>query len=54
MSSGIGFSEILLILAVMVIFIDSKKIPGLIRKSFRIAGQLRAAVKKFIDEFDVK
>jgi Sec-independent protein translocase protein TatA len=54
MASGIGFSEILLILAIMVIFIDSKQIPELIRKSFRIAGQLRAAIRKFIDEFDVK
>ncbi|MDR1811312.1 MAG: hypothetical protein LBQ87_00615 [Candidatus Fibromonas sp.] len=54
MTSGVGFSEILLILAIMVIFVDSKQIPGLIRKSIRIVSQVRAAVKKFIDELDVK
>jgi len=54
MTSGIGFSEILLVLAVMVIFVDPKQIPGLIRKSFRIVSQLRTAIKRFIDEFDVK
>jgi Sec-independent protein translocase protein TatA len=54
MTSGIGFSEILLILAIMVIFVDSKHIPGLIQKSVKIVAQLRAAVKKFIDEINVK
>jgi len=54
MISGIGFSEILLILAVMVIFIDSKHIPGIIRQSVKAMAQLRAAVKKFIDEINVK
>jgi Sec-independent protein translocase protein TatA len=54
MSTGIGFSEILLILAIIVIFIDSKQIPGLIRNSIKIMGQVRAAIKKFIDELDVK
>jgi len=50
MTSGIGFSEILLILAIIVIFVDSKHIPGLIRKSVKTVAQLRAAVKKVIDE----
>ena len=50
MKSGIGLSEILLILALVVIFVDSKKIPGLIRKTFKIAGQLRATVRKFLDD----
>ena len=50
MTSGVGFSEILLILAIIVIFVDSKHIPGLVRKSVEIVSQLRAAVKKFIDE----
>lgn len=54
MTSGIGFSEVLLILAVIVIFVEPKRIPGLIRKSFKIMAQLRAAIKKFIDEIDVK
>jgi len=53
MTSGIGFSEILLILAIIVIFIDSKQIPGLIRKSIKIVSQVRAAVKKFIDELNI-
>ncbi|MDR1829878.1 MAG: hypothetical protein LBQ76_03820 [Candidatus Fibromonas sp.] len=50
MTSGIGFSEILLVLAIMVIFVEPKKIPGLIRECFKIATQLREAIKKFIDE----
>ena len=50
MKSGIGLSEILLILALVVIFVDSKKVPGLIRKTFKIVGQLRAAAKKFLDD----
>ncbi len=54
MTSGIGFFEILLILAVMVIFVEPKKIPGLIRKCVRIVSQVRTAIKKFIDELDVK
>ena len=54
MTSGIGFSEILLILVIMLIFVDAKQIPGLIRKSLKIIGQIRAEIKKFIDEMDVK
>jgi len=50
MKSGIGLSEILMILALVVIFVDSKKVPGLIRKSFKTAGQIRAAVRKFLDD----
>jgi len=50
MTSGIGFSEILLILAIIVIFVDSKHIPGLIRKSVKTVAQLRGAIKKFVDE----
>jgi len=52
MTSGIGFSEILLILAIIVIFVDSKHIPGLIRKSVKTVAQLRAAVKRFVDEIN--
>jgi Sec-independent protein translocase protein TatA len=54
MTSGIGFSEILLILAVIIIFVSPKDAPGLIRRIFKIIAQLRAAVKKFLDEMDVK
>ncbi len=52
MTSGIGFFEILLILAIMVIFVDSKQIPGLIRKSVKVIAQVRAAIKKFIEELE--
>jgi len=52
MTSGIGISEILLIVAIMVIFVDSKHIPGLIRKIVKTMAQLRAAVKKFVDEIN--
>jgi len=54
MTSGIGLSEILLVLAIIVIFVSPKDAPALIRKIFRIISQLRAAVKKFLDEMDVK
>jgi Sec-independent protein translocase protein TatA len=54
MASGISFSEILLILVLIIIFVDAKQIPGLIRKSVKVIVQLRTAFKKFIDEIDVK
>jgi Sec-independent protein translocase protein TatA len=47
MKSGIGLSEILLILALIIIFIDAKQIPGLVRKGFKIAGRLRTEARKF-------
>jgi len=50
MKSGIGLSEVLLILALIVVFVDSKQIPGLVRKSLKIAGRLRAAVREFLDD----
>jgi Sec-independent protein translocase protein TatA len=50
MRMGIGLSEVLLILALIVIFTDSKKLPGLIRKSFRTAGQLRTMVRRYWDD----
>jgi Sec-independent protein translocase protein TatA len=52
MTSGIGFSEILLILAAIVIFVDSKQIPELVRKSIRIVSRLRTEIKKFIDDLE--
>ncbi|MDR0518291.1 MAG: hypothetical protein LBH25_14760 [Fibromonadaceae bacterium] len=54
MISGIGVSEILLILAIMVIFVKPKDIPELMRRAFKLVGQLRSTIKKFIDELDVK
>jgi Sec-independent protein translocase protein TatA len=54
MTSGIGFSEIFLILAIIIVFVSPKDAPRLIQKFFRIIAQLRAAVKKFLDEMDVK
>ncbi|MCL2260251.1 MAG: hypothetical protein FWC15_02730 [Fibromonadales bacterium] len=54
MTSGIGYSEILLILVVMLIFIDAKQIPDLLRKTFKIIAQLRATIKKILDEMDIK
>jgi len=50
MKSGISIPEILLVFALIVVFVDSKQIPGLIRKTLKTAGQLRAAVRKYIDE----
>jgi len=54
MTSGISFSEILLILAIMVIFIDAKQLPDLIRKIFKIVAQVRATIRKILDEMDIK
>jgi Sec-independent protein translocase protein TatA len=54
MISGIGFSEFFLILAIIIVFVSPKDAPRLIRKIFKIIAQLRAAVKKFLDEIDVK
>ena len=50
MKSGIGFFEILLILALIVIFVDSKQIPGLMRKSLKIAARLHTGLRKFFDD----
>jgi len=50
MKSGIGLSEVLLILALIVVCVDSKQIPGLVRKSLKMVGQLRSAVRKFLDD----
>ena len=47
MKSGIGFSEILLILVLIVIFVDAKQVPMLIRKSVKIATRVRAEIRKF-------
>ncbi|MCL2183053.1 MAG: hypothetical protein FWB85_06260 [Chitinispirillia bacterium] len=50
MTSGVGFSEILLILVLIVIFINPKQLPGLIRKTSKTAAQLRSAVRKYMDD----
>jgi Tat protein translocase TatB subunit len=54
MTSGIGFTEILLIVAVMVIFVKPKDIPEVMRQVFKALGQLRATVKKFMEEIERK
>ncbi|MDR2581021.1 MAG: hypothetical protein LBC85_08520 [Fibromonadaceae bacterium] len=54
MTSGVSFPEILLILILIVIFVEPKQIPGLIRKSVKVIAQLRVAFKKIIDEMDIK
>jgi Sec-independent protein translocase protein TatA len=54
MTSGVGFSEILLIFMAMVIFVKPKDIPEVMRRIFKVVGQLRAVVKKFIDEIEGK
>ena len=53
MTSGIGFAEIFLVLVIIIIFVKPKDIPKLMRKSFKLFGQLRTAVKKFMDDIDV-
>jgi Sec-independent protein translocase protein TatA len=50
MRSGVGFSEILLILALLFIFVEPKHIPELLRKSMKIAGQLRAEVRRILND----
>jgi len=50
MRAGVSFFEILLILALIVVFVDPKQIPGLLRKSMRIVGQAREEIKKLFDE----
>jgi Sec-independent protein translocase protein TatA len=52
MKTGIGLSEILLILALIVIFIDAKQIPNLVKKGFKIMGRLQAEVMKFMSEIN--
>jgi len=47
---GVGFFEILLILVLMVIFVNPKHIPGLLRKSMKIVKQIRREVHKFLDD----
>jgi Sec-independent protein translocase protein TatA len=54
MTSGVSLSEILLVLALIVIFVDAKQIPGLIRKSMKIVAQARASIKKFLDDIEIK
>lgn len=53
MTTGIGLSEIILILALMVIFVDSKQIPVLIRKTLKIIAQIKAKVKEIMDEVNL-
>lgn len=54
MNAGVSFLEIILILALIVIFVDPKQIPSLLKKSLKIAGQAKAEIKKFFDEISLK
>ena len=50
MSTGIGFSQILVILILIVIFVEPKHIPGFIRKSLKIYRQMRAELKNLFND----
>jgi Sec-independent protein translocase protein TatA len=50
MRSGVSFSEIILILTLIIIFVNPKEIPGLLRKGMKIVARLRAEVRKFLDD----
>jgi Sec-independent protein translocase protein TatA len=54
MRAGVGFFEIVLILTLIVIFVDTKQIPGLLRKVYKISARLRGEVRKFFDEINLK
>ncbi|MCL2293321.1 MAG: hypothetical protein FWC36_00410 [Spirochaetes bacterium] len=49
MNSGIGLSQIFLVLVLIVIFADAKQIPGFVRKSLKIYRQLRAELRNIFD-----
>ena len=50
MRLGIGISEIVLILVIIIIFVDPKQVPDLLKKGMKIAGQVRREIRKFLDE----
>lgn len=50
MTSGIALSEILIVLALIVILVKPKDIPEILRKIIKFAHQLRAEFKKLTDE----
>jgi Sec-independent protein translocase protein TatA len=52
MKTGIGLSEILLILALVVIFIDAKQIPNIIKKGFKAWGRLQLEIRKFMNDIN--
>jgi len=54
MRAGVSFLEILLILTLIVVFVDPKQIPSLLKKSLKIAAQTKAEIKKFFDEISLK
>ncbi|MCL2064699.1 MAG: hypothetical protein FWG98_10085 [Candidatus Cloacimonetes bacterium] len=53
MRNGIGFTEILLILVLIVIFVNPKDIPDLLRKILKIVKNIRSELKKIFDEFNL-
>ena len=50
MNSGIGFSQIFLILVLIVICVDPKQVPGIIRKSVKIVKQVRTGIRKIFSD----
>jgi Sec-independent protein translocase protein TatA len=50
MNSGVSFSEILVILTLIIIFVKPKDIPELLRKTMKIARKSRGQLRKFMDE----
>jgi len=48
--AGVGFFEILLVLILVIIFVDPKHIPGLLRRSLKIAHKVRTEIRKILDD----
>jgi len=51
MSSGIGLSEIILILVLIVICIEPNKIPLYIRQCFKFISNLRREIKRLFEDW---
>jgi 5-formyltetrahydrofolate cyclo-ligase len=52
MDMGIGFSEILLVLVLILVFFGSKELPKFVRETARIIGKLRLYTDKVKRELD--
>jgi len=50
MKTGIGLGEILVILTLIVVFVNPKQLPDLLRKTLKTVGQLRVEVRKYLDD----
>lgn len=53
MDMGIGFSEILLVLILVLVFFGSKELPIFMRKAGKIVGELRMYTNKIRSELDL-